>query len=707
MCPNLATTPPDRRQADLPTTSPKDFAMRHCLAIRRATGTRPGRLRRTVGTFGALASLSVTVLGLSSAPALAEVCPNAALRAENNSTRLPDCRAYEMVTPLYKEGFGAHGIGGAAGFTDDGLVSFESTGNFAGNSQGTAINPYHATRSPAGWETRALAPPDLKLIYRTQGGGTAAVSPDLRESVWVMSRGDVPGERLGFWLQGSDGEFTRIGDAEDPGNSRYVAGATPDLSHILFNHGPQDRDLNEYIGTGNGELARPVGVDNTGAAPSESCFDSISPDGRVIVFALGCGNGLSPVWARIGGSVSVALSGSQCTRTSGDPGGACNAPAAASFAGAAADDSRVFFTTTQQLLNGDTDQTNDLYECDIPPETPAPVGAVNPCSSLSEVSGNAPGAGVENVVNVSEDGSRVYFVATGVLAGNLGTNYATAVAGDHNLYVREKDAAHPAGQTTFVAKLESASIEHPQSRPDGRYLVFGTTSRLLPSDTDEASDVYRYDADTGVLLRLSTDTNGGGGSEPGASVNLRSANPFSGPSHPAMTDDGGAVVFETPEALSSADTDGVTDVYEWHDGQVSLISDGGGEAMGISGSGRDIFFLTTQPLTAGDSGTEVDIYDARVEGGFPVPISAPCSQEACHGAPPLQPQPAGTSATAAVSGPGSPLTAETPPANQPKPRTQSAVQKLAKALRACHAKHNRQKRRACEKRARNTYRRAK
>ena len=85
---------------------------------------------------------------------------------------------------------------------------------------------------------------------------------------------------------------------------------------------------------------------------------------------------------------------------------------------------------------------------------PAPVGTANPCASLSEVSGAASGADVENLISACEDGSRVYFMARGVLAGNLGANDLPASAGANNLYVWEKDAAHPAGKTTFIAGLE-------------------------------------------------------------------------------------------------------------------------------------------------------------------------------------------------------------------------------------------------------------
>src|ERR1700731_1610586 len=64
-----------------------------------------------------LGALVTAALALGAAPALsAETCPNSQVRAESNvnpatgqpfSTQLPDCRAYEMVSPLDK---GQHGV---------------------------------------------------------------------------------------------------------------------------------------------------------------------------------------------------------------------------------------------------------------------------------------------------------------------------------------------------------------------------------------------------------------------------------------------------------------------------------------------------------------------------------------------------------------------------------------------------------------------
>jgi Tol biopolymer transport system component len=318
----------------------------------------------------------------------------------------------------------------------------------------------------------------------------------------------------------------------------------------------------------------------------------------------------------------------------------------------------VFFTTSQQLVDGDVDEFDDLYACDIPSGVPAPVGSANACSRLTEVSGSATDAQVQDVVAVSDDGSRVYFVAPGVLASNLGVGDVGPRAGVPNLYMWERDGAHPAGQTRFVARVADDGVGNDigraQMTPDGRYLLFITANQLvtkgLAADDDSASDVYQYDTGTHTIMRVSTSTAGGGGNGVGFNVLIPGAS--------AMTADGSTVIFESAEALSSTDTNGVTDVYGWRDGQVSLISSGGGDAVGITPSGRDIFFATDAPVLVADGDVNRDIYDARVGGGLAAAETRPpCSGDPCQ--PVRSQRPSLTAPFTAGSGSGS-LTAAAP-----------------------------------------------
>jgi len=614
----------------------------------------PSSLSRSLGTANALAAAAAVgllfAIGLATAPiATADTCDNATLRAQNNSTELPDCRAYEMVSPPFKAGFPVRMDSVAD--TDDGIVSFTSTGAFAGTPQNHLLqSPYRAERSSAGWVTTAPSPPAATWNEETSQF-TFLQSADLRESLWTRSRRDVPGDVLGYWLKGADGAYTRVGDARPSNGS--IGGAVPstaqwvsdDLSHVVYQFGTAgsapSTALWEHVGTGNGS-PRAVSVDNQGQPPTDdTCFRNLSRDGRVIVFSLGggCDQGLQTLRARLGGSVTVAVSGSECTRTAGDLGGVCNAAAPMSYAGAADDGSRVFFTTTQQLVNDDIDQANDLYACEIPDGVPAPVGAANPCASLTQVSGTSTNAQVENVVAVSDDGSRVYFVAQGVLAGNLGVGDVGASAGAHNLYLWERDGAGPTGETRFVAE-SSVNEATPEGRggaqmtPDGRYLQFTTSNSLVSTgpdaDIDGATDVYRYDADTPAIVRVSTSVAGGGGN--GGFDAFTSQ-------RPAMTSDGSTVVFSTAEALSASDVNGADDVYAWHDGHVSRISPdgvvapaGGQDYTTVTPSGRDILFTTNARVLAADGDATTDIYTARVGGGFAPPPPPPgCSGDPCQG----------------------------------------------------------------------------
>jgi Tol biopolymer transport system component len=606
-----------------------------------------GVVLRVVAVALALVGLGLG-LGLGVSSAWADGCANATLRAQNGSAGLPDCRAYEMVTPPYKEGFPVR----TPAVSDDGAVAFTSLGVFGdspvGSASGVLQNQYVAMRSAAGWTTVAKAPPyatwDTLILKSVE-----ALSADFATSLWATRRRGVE-DQLSLYLRGPDGSMTRVGPGAVPGNPRnpYVQGTSKDLSHIVFAHGigigsARDAALWELVGTGNVGPGRAVSVDNDGQPlQPETCLNRVSDDGRVIAFTSGCnGIGTPQVWARVGGSASVAVSGSECTRTAGDPDGACQGVGVApsDYVGSAVDGSRVLFTTTQQLVDGDIDTDSDLYACDIPGGVPVAVGVANRCSVLREVSGVVSSARVQSFAGMSDDGSRVYFVAKGVLADNVGTDDGAAVDGQDNLYLWSTDAAHPAGRIRFVSGLPGGSVVNPQVTPDGRYVVFGTRSRLVRvgpgADTDCvadaggvvhcAVDVYRYDAERETMVRVSTGVSGSGGNAPGLDAGS-----------PGVTSDGSTVVFTTDEALSGDDVDGVSDVYAWHDdGQVALISDGrvGADTPMITPSGRDIFFFTAARLTTLDGDAVSDVYDARVGGGFDLTGPVPCTGDACQGRP--------------------------------------------------------------------------
>jgi hypothetical protein len=121
----------------------------------------------------------------------------------------------------------------------------------------------------------------------------------------------------------------------------------------------------------------------------------------------------------------------------------------------------------------------------------------------------------------------------------------------------------------------------------------------------------------------------------------------------------GRLFFNSSDALSPTDSNGAEDIYEYeppqgpegpdHDsctsgagtyvagagGCISLISSGtsGEESafLDASESGDDVFFLTSARLAKTDTDTSLDVYDARVDGGFPesaAPVE--CSGDACQ-----------------------------------------------------------------------------
>jgi hypothetical protein len=625
---------------------------------------------------------------------------------------------------------------------DGSRVIMTSIQCFAGSGSCTASRQLQGqqflfTRTGGGWVTTALAPSagqfeaDTGWRVSAQTGMelfSMPTSPMFEDDFYVREPG-------GSFIDIGPATPPSAGVQ---GTAWSSLAMTSDFSHIVFEEsglwpfatGIEDITPYEYVGTGN---TAPVLVGVSGGAGSTDLISAcgtelgessspggVSADGETVYFiaracSLGTGANVgvpvpaTAVYARIDQSRTVKLSERSpagCTSV------ACQAspPGNAGFEGASADGSKAFFLSGQQLTDEASEGGGNLYEYDF--GNPAGHNLID--ASAGDVSGGGPR--VAGVMAISADGSHVYFVAGGVLTATANDEGQSAQDGADNLYVFERDASHPQGRIEFIVTLTSSDLVNTVSprvqpgianvTPDGRFLAFTARSELTPDDTrrDGARQVFRYDALTGELVHVSVGEHGfndNGNGSPGAPcessecpldasiVSAVEGSVHAGPARgdPTMSHDGAYVFFQspiglTPHALNEVPVGNgqnyASNVYEWHEGQVHLISDGrdtsaaelnGASSVRLWGSdatGANVFFSTADPLVAQDTDTQVDYYDARIcTAGEPCVAQSPpplaaCLGEACHGTPAATPLvPSAPSATFSGSGNVSPIPAAT------------------------------------------------
>jgi hypothetical protein len=174
------------------------------------------------------------------------------------------------------------------------------------------------------------------------------------------------------------------------------------------------------------------------------------------------------------------------------------------------------------------------------------------------------------------------------------------------------------------------------------------------------------------------------------------------PSH-ALNEDGSRVFFSSPDPLVPGATNGVRNVYEYEHGSLYLLSDGNGAAesllVGVSSDGSDVIIGTAESLIAQDENNgDDDLYDVRVDGGFPAPVvPTRCEGDACQGPP--APAPTFRPPLSAEAPAREGVLASTPAATS---RTPTRAQRLAEALRRCKRAPKGQ-RHACTIRAHRRY----
>jgi hypothetical protein len=654
---------------------------------------------------------------------------------------LPDGRAFEQVSPLYKGGAGAPAVE-AVGM-DGGSVAYYAPDAFAGAPTGLSQNidsfDYLARRTVTGWATVPVTPP--ATVMPVALGENRDITPDMEATLALGNTGpsneaaEQDGKEAAIVvhstrLADTGVNWNVIGRAlallgEGPLQLRYL-GASQDFCHVYFdeftdqefsiltrpqvllegaeNAKPQLYELS--AGCGDGPIVlRLVAIDNAGSVISPGCrpnlgiehlsersralqaFNAIAADGHTVFFT-GCVENSEAdhqLFARLGGEKTIEISkpvAESCTEV---PCGEADKRANAEFMGASEDGLTVFFTTAAELSSTDTDSGKDLYMaslgCSSGAECKTSARVVTEMTQVSQNPNNAP-ANVKGVVRVAPDGSRAYFVAEGDLLSAAarvkleGEGMQVPRVGADNLYefaksdsvkfvgdlcsahdisgtVEDSHCPSVSGTDTELWLLSNGRSEAQTAEKDGRYLVFSSYGQLTNDDTDTAKDVYRFDAISGRLERISEGEEGFGanGNENGGEADASILLGYFGGSvkrqlemdNRAISEDGSRIIFESAEALSPGAINALSNIYEWHQGTdgkggaVTLLSGGSGTTPVIDAviapTGNDVFFSTSEGLVPQDTDGAPDIYDARLGGGFAgtPALPEPCSGDACQG----------------------------------------------------------------------------
>jgi len=318
----------------------------------RLSGLQPGatyhlRLVADNGVASPVESADSTFATLA-APQPEGNCPNQARRDEQHTGFLPECRAYELVSPPDKNGGDVMAMAARTRAAESGdAIEFPSLNAF-GDAKGTGaaveyISRRDGTPATQGWSTHSIFPELQPNSLFGAAGGKEAIyqgdfSTDLSRGVFntLTPLTDDPATakvgnlylRENLLSPGSESSrlltaCPRCGELEPPTTledspfltySRFLAATTPDLGQLLFearrpltadahegnrpqlyefDHGalrfvglvPPEGDL-ECGGTGPGCEAAPISAATYGATLQSYTLNALSEDGAKAFFTV-------------------------------------------------------------------------------------------------------------------------------------------------------------------------------------------------------------------------------------------------------------------------------------------------------------------------------------------------------------------------------------------------------------------------------------
>lgn len=658
----------------------------------------------------------------------AETCPNAAFRAGNLSAELPDCRAYEMVTPLDKNGGDIDGTSTVVMSSANGdRVAYAALTGF-GETQGSGIlgiGNHLAVRGATTWESHGITPtpaPNSDQIFVGdtvfQGFGEELKSGLVEGLALPGTSGGVPNGQNLYTENLANEELQTVSKQSTTEHIRELAlegvprAYSADMGVVVFE--AQANLLPEATGENYKLYAWEHGVLKLagllpgdvfpagGASSPEGSFegpqrnDTISRDGsRILFMATPEGESSRQLYMRKNATSTIQISQSEGSTPVAEP-------SEVGFETMTPDGHQVFFTTSSQLLNADPGGPGlGLYRYTDGPDPEAE-------SNLTFIARINPSQRGPQVKGVSTDGSHVYFFSG-----------PTPVLPEEGLYLWDNGTIRLVGAGD--AEGTNSIVTYNDVSANGERFAFLDSRQIGSEDTGRTPQggkyqaLYVYNAESEKLTCASCPPSGAAMTA-NVEISPNATGAIAGVNLPIrqnfLSDNGKYVFFSTSQALLPQDTNRLNDVYEYNTdtGKLSLLSSGSGEKgawfANASPSGSDVFIATAQQLTSGDTDTLVDLYDARIDGGLPEPPPppVPCDGDACQGVPSAVPT---FNTSSGFEGLGnrpasSGESSHAKPKSKPKSKTLTRAKRLAKALAACHRQPRRQ-RGKCEARARRKF----
>jgi hypothetical protein len=585
---------------------------------------------------------------------LPEPCPNEHVRQEMKSSFLPDCRAYELVSPENAEGAQIYPgteayVQGSQGFPafrqvstkreiqNTGLANSPSRFAFYAGLGGIGslgapdamLDLYTATRTTQGWKTT------FSGLQGDEATGTGrkvcSISLDRCLDHFVNNPFNVQPEfgggeapRNGGYLFGLDGN--KLGPAptnfETVENGKKFIGdirPSPDFSHLAFSSrnavfaegglteapgSAYDNDLETGTVTLISTLPGGEPIPAGGEGPYQFITlppTGVSRDGSHILMETRAPNGQHRLYMSVNDAIVQEVSEGEGVK----------------FIGMSPDGTKVLFLAEQQLVSADTDESADIYMWQEDGEGGTSLtlvtqgngqGNSNNCTAswttkcsvqlLKTLDGDRTGFSkrpveemeYQEVVFAGLD-SKFASSSGGVFFFSPETLAGAAPRNGKNLYEANN------GQIHYVTTLSSTqTIDRIQISPDGEHAGFLTRARLTAYDNEGFEEMYRYTPSTGSLTCVSCLPSG---APPTSDVEASKNGPF-------MSNDG-RLFFSTADPLVPADADpySIPDVYEYTGGRAQLISSGTSSNGKAPGGGAAFVAETLGLESVSSSGQDV------------------------------------------------------------------------------------------------------